>query len=213
MMMQNIHKILVIAPHTDDGELGAGGSIAKFIESGAEVHYCAFSIAEEAIPSHLPKDILASESRQATKRLGILPEHVTLNRFSVRRFREHRQDILDIMVKLSKQENFDLVMIPSLQDIHQDHQVVAEEAVRAFKKTSILSYELPWNNLTFSHDCFVHLTESHLQKKIDALEAYSSQKERKYMAKDFIEGLAKIRGLQANNHLAEVFEVVRWIIK
>ena len=30
-------KILVLAPHTDDGELGVGGSIAKFIEEGKEI--------------------------------------------------------------------------------------------------------------------------------------------------------------------------------
>ena len=45
--MINYKKILVLAPHTDDGELGAGGTIAKFIESGSEVYYAAFSTAEE----------------------------------------------------------------------------------------------------------------------------------------------------------------------
>ncbi|MDY7036483.1 MAG: hypothetical protein SV375_10045 [Thermodesulfobacteriota bacterium] len=48
--MINKEKILVLAPHTDDGEFGCGGSIAKFIEQRAEVYYAAFSLCEESIP-------------------------------------------------------------------------------------------------------------------------------------------------------------------
>ena len=51
-------KILILAPHTDDGEFGCGGSIAKFIDQGAEVTYAAFSTAEESLPPDLPPDTL-----------------------------------------------------------------------------------------------------------------------------------------------------------
>ena len=68
----SIYKnILVLAPHTDDGELGCGGTIAKFIEEGAEVYYAAFSTAEESVPEGLPKDILKTKVRKATSVLGI----------------------------------------------------------------------------------------------------------------------------------------------
>ncbi len=205
--------ILVLAPHTDDGELGAGGSIVKYIAEGAIVYYCAFSIAEDAILGNFPKDILMTEVKEATKRLGILPENLMIHRFPVRRFREHRQEILDIMASLKKNIPFDLVFIPSLKDVHQDHQVIAEEAIRAFKNTSILSYELPWNNLSFEHTCFIYLNARQVEQKIFALEAYQSQSHRLYMGADFIKGLAKTRGVQINANYAEVFEVVRWVVK
>ena len=54
-------KILVISPHTDDGELGCGGSIAKFIEEGDEVDYVALSCCEKSIPPEYPPDILSRE--------------------------------------------------------------------------------------------------------------------------------------------------------
>jgi len=54
-MNQNINKILVLAPHTDDGEFGCGGSIAKFTMDGKNVFYAAFSTAEKSVPDHLPK--------------------------------------------------------------------------------------------------------------------------------------------------------------
>ena len=62
---------LVLAPHTDDGELGAGGFISLLIENKAKVYYAAFSTAEESLPAGMPKDILKIELRNATRKLGI----------------------------------------------------------------------------------------------------------------------------------------------
>jgi LmbE family N-acetylglucosaminyl deacetylase len=64
-------SILVLAPHIDDGEFGCGGSIAKFIEEGADVFYAAFSLCELSLPSHLPKDILERELHEAAGVLGL----------------------------------------------------------------------------------------------------------------------------------------------
>ena len=57
--LQNLKKVLVLAPHTDDGELGCGGFITKLIENNVEVFYVAFSTAEESVPPGFPKDIFA----------------------------------------------------------------------------------------------------------------------------------------------------------
>ena len=70
-MISNCKNILVLAPHTDDGELGAGGTINKLIENGANVYYAAFSTAEESVPDGWPKDILKTEVKKATQKLGI----------------------------------------------------------------------------------------------------------------------------------------------
>lgn len=212
-MWDILKKILVIAPHTDDGELGMAGTIAKLIDHGVEVYYCGFSIAEAAVPKGFPKEILADEVKEATKSIGILEKNLTIHRFPVRCFSEHRQAILQTMIDLKIIRDYDAVFIPSINDIHQDHQVIAQEAIRAFKNTSILSYELPWNNLTFNNTCFVQLEKQYIEKKIRAINMYQSQAHQSYMAPDFIEGLARVRGTQINILYAEVFEVVRWIIK
>ena len=39
------NRVLVLAPHTDDGELGCGGTISRMVEEGREVYYAAFSTA------------------------------------------------------------------------------------------------------------------------------------------------------------------------
>jgi N-acetylglucosamine malate deacetylase 1 len=205
-------KILILAPHTDDGELGCGGSIAKFIQEEAEVHYVAFSICTRSLPPHLAPDTLEKEVKVATKILGIKPENLILYDFDVRRFKEFRQDILEKLVHIKAKIDPDLVFLPTLHDIHQDHQVIAEEGLRAFKNVSILAYELPWNNLTFNTAGFIRLEDAHIEKKIDALNAYVSQQHRTYLNANFIRSLATTRGVQINTRLAEAFEVVRWVI-
>ena len=54
----NARKIIVLAPHTDDGEFGCGASIAKFIEEEKEIYYVAFSTAEESVPARFPEPCL-----------------------------------------------------------------------------------------------------------------------------------------------------------
>lgn len=108
-----------------------------------------------------------------------------------------------------KVSDFDLVFIPSLHDIHQDHTTIAQEGLRAFKNTNILGYELIWNNLTFNTQCFVRLEERHIDAKVESLKAYKSQGARDYLSKDFIYSLARARGVQAGCTYAEAFEVIR----
>jgi N-acetylglucosamine malate deacetylase 1 len=204
--------ILILAPHTDDGELGCGASINKFIEEGHEVYYAAFSACEISVPSHLPKDILITEVKKATQVLGIQSENLLLFNYEVRKFSYHRQAILQDLIDLKNKINPDLIFMPSLTDLHQDHGTIAQEALRAFKTVSILSYELPWNNLSFNTTCFIPLSEENIQKKFEALRQYQSQQHRPYANDEFIKGLARTRGVQINTQYAEVFEVVRWII-
>jgi LmbE family N-acetylglucosaminyl deacetylase len=63
--------VLVLAPHTDDGEFGCGGTMARLVEAGADVRYVAFSIATRSLPEGFPPDTLAREVREATAELGI----------------------------------------------------------------------------------------------------------------------------------------------
>ena len=206
-------RILILAPHTDDGELGCGGSIAKFISEGKTIHYVAFSVCEESVPEGLPKDTLEKELRAAAGVLGILPENLHIYHFPVRKLAEHRQEILEELVRLKRELSPDMVLMPSLHDVHQDHLTVAQEGVRAFKTCKLLCYEMVWNNLTFNTTAFIPFSENNIQKKLDALKMYHSQQGiRPYMSEDFVRSLASIRGVQIGCKYAEAFEVVRWIL-
>jgi len=205
-------RVLILAPHTDDGELGCGGSIARYLREGSDVYYIAFSIAEKSVPKDLPNDILASEVLAATSKLDIPKKNVIINRYEVRRFNYFRQEILEDMIRYKKEIKPDIIFSPSLNDVHQDHHTIAEECLRAFKGNAILGYELPWNNISFETRGFIKLDQEDIEKKVEALNEYGSQKGKPYFSKEFIIGWAKTRGVQIGCKFAESFEIVRWII-
>lgn len=208
-MINTYNNILVLAPHTDDGELGLGGTIRHLVEQGKKVTYVAFSTAQQSVPEGFPKDILKTEVKRATAKLGILPENLIIYNYEVRKLGYVRQEILEELIRLRKSSDFDLVFIPSLHDIHQDHTTIAQEGLRAFKNTTLLGYELIWNNLTFNTQCFVKLEKQHIEAKIEALKEYESQGDRDYLSAEFIFSLARARGVQAGCRYAEAFEVIR----
>jgi LmbE family N-acetylglucosaminyl deacetylase len=203
--------ILIISPHTDDGELGCGGSITRFVEEGYHIEYVALSSCEKSVPAGCPRNILKKEVKKATKILGI--KKPILCDFEVREFPKFRQPILDTLIKLRNKIQPDFVFTPSRYDTHQDHKTTVEETMRAFKKCTILGYEQPWNNITFNTLAFIPITQNHVQKKIDALACYETQKDRSYLNPDFIRGLALTRGTQIEEEYAEAFEVIKWVIR
>src|SRR6266536_2375391 len=125
-LIEQWRKALVLAPHTDDGEFGCGGTMARLVEAGCDVRYVAFSIATRSLPPGFPPGTLAQEVREATAELGIPAESLTVH------------------------------------DVHQDHRTVAEEGLRAFKRTTILGYEIPWNNFDFEYQWYVALEGRHV---------------------------------------------------
>jgi LmbE family N-acetylglucosaminyl deacetylase len=205
-------RILVLAPHIDDGEFGAGGSIARWVREGHDVYYAAFSVCEQSVPDGLSKDILEHELASAMRVLQIPDDRVRVYRYQVRYFPTNRQEILEDLIRLRADVRPELVLVPSLHDIHQDHGTIASEAIRAFKNASMLGYEMPWNNLSFETTSFVLLEESDVTRKIEALASYESQRHRPYASSDFLRGLARTRGTQIGATYAEAFQVIRWVI-
>jgi len=208
-------KVLFLSPHTDDAELGAGGTIFKFLENRYEILWVVLSTAEQSLPKNLPKDTLKKEFLNAANFLGLKEKNYKIFNFQVRRLHEHRQEILDELIKTRKDFSPDLVVGPSPNDYHQDHQVVTNEMIRAFKNMSaIICYELPWNQIKLNAQMFVKLKENHIKKKVDLLKNYKSQiiLNRAYFSEEFVLGWARVRGVQVKSEFAEAFEPIRWII-
>jgi len=205
-------KILILSPHTDDAEIGAGGTICKFKEDH-ELLWVVFSTCEDSLPEGMPNGTLVIEFSKVVKFLEVRSKVFD---YRVRKLDEYRQGILEHLIEIKNEFVPDLVIGPSLNDFHQDHKVVANEMIRAFKTSaSIICYELPWNNVQFNTQMFVRLTKEQIEQKIKILSFYKSQIiERSYPFSDnFVKGLATVRGAQINHKYAEAFEVIRWIIK
>jgi LmbE family N-acetylglucosaminyl deacetylase len=208
-LIGDIQRALVLAPHTDDGEFGCGGTMARLVEAGAEVRYVAFSIATRSLPEGFAPDTLAREVREATTELGIPESQLTVHDFDVRTFPDHRQEILELLIGIWNDWAPDCVFMPSLHDVHQDHQTIAQEGLRAFKRTTLLGYEIPWNNLDFTYQAYFALQKSHVERKVAALEKYASQHHRRYANAEYVWSVARTHGINVNREYAEVFQVYR----
>jgi LmbE family N-acetylglucosaminyl deacetylase len=206
-------KVLSISPHTDDAVVASGGSISRILEEGAQVFYLGLSIAEESVPPGFPKNAVESETRLATQELGIDPKKVYVQHFPVRRFNEHRQEILDLLVRLRNEIKPDMVFVPTTVDIHQDHEVVTRESIRAFRNwCSIYGYDIPWNDLYGTKmNVFYELNERHMEMKLKAVSCLKSQiaKKASYLTAQYLRSIAIERGVRIKTEYAEVYEAIR----
>ena len=100
--MVNYNSTLILAPHTDDGEVGCGGTISRFVEEGRSVYYAAFVTSAESTSPTFPPDILTHEVKAATKVLGIDQQNLLLFNYPVRKLEFHRQEILDDLLRMKK---------------------------------------------------------------------------------------------------------------
>ena len=179
-MIHGWERVLVLAPHTDDGEFGCGGTMARLVEPGAEVRYVAFSTATRSLPEGFPPETLAREVREATTELGIPEASMTVHDLEVRTFPERRQDILEPLIAALGR----LAAPPGPPALVSRRppgpSAVAAEGLRAFKRTTILGYEIPWNNFDFEYQAYVALEKRHLERKVGALAKYASQQHRRY---------------------------------
>jgi LmbE family N-acetylglucosaminyl deacetylase len=211
-LVRRYNRMLMLAPHTDDVELGCGGTIARFAEEGeTEIFVAAFSTAGDSVPKGFPKTALRDEFYEAMRILGVKKDRLSVYDYAVRKLSYSRQDVLEELVRLGKSVRPDAVFLPSSQDLHQDHQTLYSEGLRAFKEITMWGYELPWNTITFPTRGFITLEERHLEKKWKALQAYKTQfaMKRPYFSLDYIRSIATVRGIQVKSKYAEAFDVIR----
>lgn len=204
--------VLFLGAHPDD-EISCGGTLHRLIREGHEVHYAYMSeCTESTVALGFDAQQLLDECSASCTNLGILEKNIYTYDFPVRRLPQYRQEILEELVSLRKLIKPGLVLVASRDDVHQDHSAVTHEAVRAFKHSSILGYEFPWNQLVSHVDLLSELESDDLEAKIRTWNCYATQASRGYHGAQVFNSLAQIRGMQANVPLAEGFEVIRVIV-
>lgn len=206
-------RVLALSAHTDDAELTSGASMARFVNEGAQLFCAVFSTCEESLPEGWDPDSLEGEFREATRLLGIPQDNLFIHRYPVRKLFQYRQEVLETLVRIRREVEPDLVLMPCTGDQHQDHQTLAAEGVRAFRNThsraTLLGYEMPWNVGQIAAQAFISVSPRDMEAKLRALRCYRSQQERPYFSPDFLRSLATVRGMQVGCGLAEAFEVLR----
>lgn len=200
-------KILCLCAHADD-ECACAGTLARMMNEGDKVFIAVFSFCEEDSKElGYNDDVLLHEFMSSMKVLKIDSSRISQFHCKVRHFYESRQFILDSLIRLGEKIKPDLVIAPSLSDFHQDHQVVAQEALRAFPYTSLWGYESAKSKVV--PQLYVKLDEEHIKTKFKCTRSYKSQKDRAVATSSIRLTWLVFRGIQARCQYAEAFEVVK----
>jgi LmbE family N-acetylglucosaminyl deacetylase len=195
-------SILAIGSHPDDIELGCGGTLARHVSSGDEVHMLVITTGESG-----PGEVSARVHEQiaAAEILGVPPEHLFWGELPDGRVSNYELELVHTIERVINQTRAEVVYTHGCMDSHQDHRAVAEATWGAARHARrVLCYDSPSSH-SFSPSVFVDITST-LDKKREALKAHTSQVDNSRMAStSLVMTQAGYRGFQARVEAAEGF--------
>jgi len=201
--------ILCLGAHSDDVEIGCGGTIMRLLEEhpGSTVRWVVF-----AAPGVREAEARACASG-FLRVAGSSSLEILQHRESY--FPAETAQIKDVFEALKTQLNPDLIFTHRLEDRHQDHRVVAELTWNTFRNHLIFHYEIPKYEGDLGHpNCFVPLPRNIADRKVDLLlEHFKSQHGRPWFRSDTFHGLMSIRAAECNaeESRAEAFYVSKLV--
>lgn len=197
-------SLLFLGAHPDDIELGCGALISD-IKGQTNILCVTFS--DNQNNPELKK--LVEEHYLSMQVLGLTNEQVILEKFPTRRFPDYRQEILEMMVRLNRQLHPEVVFVHTPQDIHQDHVTVTQEALRAFRGTTVLGFDVLRSSYGFFPHFMVEVSENAVETKVKSLAEYKTYENRYYFSPDVIRSTAIRHGALAERPFAEGFDIIR----
>lgn len=200
----NGRNILFIGAHPDDIELGCGALLAQ-ISSQSEV-LCVTLSDNQTNPA---LGNLVEEHRRSMRVLGVPEDRVVLQSFETRNFTRDRQQILEYLYELGAKHKPDLVFVHSQADIHQDHAVSTQEALRAFRGSSVLGFDVLRSSYGFFPHFLVEVSEQDVERKLQALAEYRTYADRYYFDPEVIRSTLVRHGALAERQFAEGFDILR----
>jgi len=150
-----------------------------------------------------------SEHYESMAVLGVPTENIVLGPFTTRIFPDTRQEILEYFLKLRKDFKPDLIFTHSKQDVHQDHNTMTDEALRAFRGITVLGFDVVRSSYGFFPHFLVEVTEEDVEKKIEALSKYETYRDRYYFNSELTRSIMVRHGALAERPFAEGFDILR----
>lgn len=203
-LLLNAKRFLFLGSHPDDIELGCGALIAN--QSASAEIICATLSDNQKNPQL--KNVVA-EHHESMSLLGVKKENVILGPFETRRFLNQRQEILEFLITLKKKANPDVVFVHTQSDLHQDHNALTQEALRAFRGTSVFGYDVIRSSQGFFPLFLVEVTESDVIRKLNSLAAYKSYADKYYFDPELTKAILIRNGALCERKYAEGFDILR----
>jgi LmbE family N-acetylglucosaminyl deacetylase len=219
-MFDGDETVLVVGAHPDDEVLGAGGTVAKHVAAGDEVHV--LIVTEGATQQYDDEDLVERKRRKATAcadRLGVTEVHFG-DLPDMRLDDLPHVEVNAVVEAVVDEVAPDVVYTHSRREVNRDHIEVHDSTLVATRPgagvSTVLAYETPsssdWAPATdgFEPDLFVDISD-HLETKLDAFSAYEMEV-RDYphpRSEQALEAIAQTHGTASGVPAAEAFEVLR----
>lgn len=197
-------RVLFLGAHPDDIEIGCGALIHHIAK---QTDVLCVTLSDNQKNPDLKN--VKGEHLQSMKVLGVPEEKVVFGTFTTRVFQQSRQDILEYFLKLRKDFKPDLIFTHSKQDVHQDHNTMTDEALRAFRGITVLGFDVVRSSYGFFPHFLVQVTEEDVNKKIEALSQYETYKDRYYFNHELTRSIMVRHGALAEVPFAEGFDILR----
>ncbi len=210
MMQMNFYgqRVLFLGAHPDDIELGCGALLHHIVKQ-TEV-LCVTLSDNQKNPSL--KNVV-KELYESMAVLGVPKEKVIVQEFITRKFPDMRQEILEYLLEIRKEFKPQIVFTHTRQDIHQDHNVVTEEALRAYRGITLLGYDVVRSSYGFFPHFLVEVTEEDVEKKLEALSEYGTYHDKYYFDPALLRATMIRHGALAEHPFAEGFDILRIVGK
>jgi LmbE family N-acetylglucosaminyl deacetylase len=196
-------SVLCLGAHSDDIEIGAGGTLLSWLEQGIrlDVHWCVLSaINERGTEAKASATDFLAEAAGRT---------IEIMNFRDGFFPEQGEQIKVWFEALKARVNPDVILAHRGDDAHQDHRQVSRLVWNTFRDHLVLEYEIPkWDGDLARPNLYVPVSASIMQRKVDLLMAhFGSQRSKQWFDPETFLGLARLRGMEcrANERYAEAF--------
>ena len=197
-------RVLFLGAHPDDIELGCVALLHHIVKQ-TEVLCVTLSDNQKNPDLKNVKD----EHYEAMAVLGVSKEKIVLGPFTTRIFPDARQEILEYFLQFRKDFKPDLIFVHSKQDMHQDHNTMTDEALRAFRGITVLGFDVVRSTHNFFPHFLVEVTEEDVNKKIEALSKYETYRDRYYFNAELTRSIMVRHGALAERPFAEGFDILR----
>jgi LmbE family N-acetylglucosaminyl deacetylase len=188
-------RVLCLGAHSDDIEIGCGGTILKFIEQYPNISFYWVVFGSKG-----------TRTEEAHRSANLLLINVEDKKIFVKGFRDSffpyiGGDIKEYFEQIKREVEPDIIFTHYRQDLHQDHRLISDLTWNTFRNHLILEYEVPkYDGDLGSPNLFVNLDEPICHKKIQHLLAhFKTQMDRQWFSEETFLGLLRLRGIESNS--------------
>jgi LmbE family N-acetylglucosaminyl deacetylase len=188
-------KVLVLGAHSDDAEIGCGGTILKLAADDAIAEICWVVLSGQ--------EVRIAEARGSAEALldGVTNKTIVQPGFRDGFFPYDGAQVKSFFEELKRDFSPDLIFTHQRSDLHQDHRITCELTWNTFRDHLILEYEVPkYDGDMGRPNLYVTLGEDVSRRKIEHLMThFGSQLSRRWFTEDLFSGLLRLRGMECNS--------------